>query len=72
MKQISETHHFDLSRVSNVVHVNNKGLRIMVDDNLVRHLPEGQDMVVDITETLGSGGNTPGMIGPAIDISLTF
>jgi hypothetical protein len=72
MKQISEAHHFDPSLVSNVMHVNNKGLRIMVDDNLVRQLPEGQDMVVDITETTGSAGNTPGMIGPAIDISLTY
>jgi hypothetical protein len=72
MNQISQTHHFDPSRVSNVMRINDKGFRIIVDDNLVRQIPEGQDMVVDISESLGSGGNTSGNNGPALDISLTF
>jgi predicted XRE-type DNA-binding protein len=72
MKQISETHHVDQSRISNVMHVNKKGLRILVDDNLVRQLPEGQDMIVDISEPAGSSGGTPGMNSSAIEIRLTF
>jgi len=72
MNQIFATHHVDPSRISNVVHVNEKGLRIMVDDNLVRQLPEGQDMIVDISETIDSDGSTPSTVGSAIDIRLTF
>jgi hypothetical protein len=54
------------------MHVNKKGLRILVDDNLVRQLPEGQDMIVDISEPAGSSGGTPGMNSSAIEIRLTF
>ncbi|KAL8675415.1 MAG: hypothetical protein Q9168_000246 [Polycauliona sp. 1 TL-2023] len=44
---------FDLdpSRISRTVQVNHKGLRIMVDDTVVREMPEGQDMVVEVSET---------------------
>ncbi|KAL8997081.1 MAG: hypothetical protein Q9169_003571 [Polycauliona sp. 2 TL-2023] len=41
----------DPSRISRTVQVNHKGLRIMVDDAVVREMPEGQDMVVEVSET---------------------
>ena len=36
----------DSSRISRILRVNSRGLEIMVDDDVVRELPEGQDMVV--------------------------
>lgn len=41
----------EASRISRTVQVNHKGLKIMVEDAVVRELPEGQDMMVDFTET---------------------
>ena len=60
MKKISEKHHIDPSRIVCVMHVNQNGLRITVDDGVVRELPEGQDMVADIYEAPVSGGDIPG------------
>ncbi|MCJ1471624.1 hypothetical protein MMC13_000264 [Lambiella insularis] len=37
-------------RVQRIFRVNPKGLKIMVDDEVVRELPEGQDMAVEFTE----------------------
>lgn len=67
MKKISEKHHIDPQRIVRVLHVNENGLRIMVDDDVVRELPEGQDMVADIYESPGNG--TP---GPPMEIKLTY
>lgn len=39
------------SRITRTVQVNHKGLKIMVDNAVVRELPEGQDMVVEFAET---------------------
>ena len=62
MMKISEKHHIDPARVVRILHVNENGLRIMVDDDVVRELPEGQDMIADIYETPSafSGDGTPG------------
>ncbi|KAL8952996.1 MAG: hypothetical protein Q9222_001111 [Ikaeria aurantiellina] len=50
---LSLAHQCDVepSRISRTVQVNQKGLKIMVDDAVVRELPEGQDMVVEFAET---------------------
>ncbi|KAL8931329.1 MAG: hypothetical protein Q9211_007046 [Gyalolechia sp. 1 TL-2023] len=39
------------SRISRTVQVNPKGLKIMVDSAVVRELPEGQDMIVEFSES---------------------
>ncbi|KAI9798565.1 MAG: hypothetical protein M1833_004702 [Piccolia ochrophora] len=36
------------TRVLRTIHVNRKGLKIDVDDDVVQHLPEGQDMVITL------------------------
>ena len=40
----------DSSRVRRVLRIHPRGLKIVVDDDVVRELPEGQDMVVEFTE----------------------
>ncbi|KAJ5155612.1 hypothetical protein N7492_008415 [Penicillium capsulatum] len=71
MKKISEKHRIDPKRIVRVLHVNEKGLRIMVDDDVVRELPEGQDMIADIYETPSapSSDDTPGL---PMEIKLTY
>lgn len=44
---ISEKFGIDPNRVTQVTHINAKGLRIIVDEDVVREVPEGQDMVVE-------------------------
>lgn len=41
----------DPQRIIRVLLVKENGLRIMVDDDVVRELPDGQDMVAEISET---------------------
>ena len=58
----------DPGHVTRTLRVNPRGLKIMVDDEVVRELPEGQDMIVEFTEVnastsfkqeAGSGASTP-------------
>ncbi|KAJ6115898.1 hypothetical protein N7523_006315 [Penicillium sp. IBT 18751x] len=69
MKKISEKHHIDPSRIVRVLHVNQNGMRIMVDDDVVRELPEGQDMIADIYE---ADTSTNGIHSPSMEIKLTY
>lgn len=50
MEKISMKQHIDPQRIVRVLRVNKRGLKIMVDDDVVRELPDGQDMVVEISE----------------------
>ncbi|OGE53386.1 hypothetical protein PENARI_c008G07912 [Penicillium arizonense] len=69
VKQISSKQQIDPVRIVSIKHVNEKGMQIMVDDDVVRELPEGQDMVVDISTMPGSNVDAP---GSPIEIKLTF
>jgi hypothetical protein len=44
---ISRKFDIDPHRVTQVIHVNSRGVHIMVDEDMVRELPEGQDMIVE-------------------------
>lgn len=37
-------------QITRTIRINGKGLKIMVDDELVREMPEGQDMIVEFLE----------------------
>ena len=39
------------ARIMTSLRINGKGLKILVDDELVREIPEGQDMIVEFNET---------------------
>ncbi len=41
----------DSQSIVRTIILNPKGLKIMVDDDVVRQLPEGQDMIIEITES---------------------
>jgi len=48
---ISEKFQVNPMRVTQVTCINSKGLQIVVDEDVVRELPEGQDMIVEFTST---------------------
>ncbi|KAF3386504.1 Grainyhead-like protein 2, partial [Penicillium rolfsii] len=73
MRKISEKNHLDPSRIVRILHVNQNGLRIMVDDDVVRELPEGQDMIVDIYESpTPSAASDDWSPGTPVEIKLTY
>lgn len=61
MEKISAKQNIDPGSIVRVFHMNRNGLRIIVDDDIVRELPEGQDMEVEISEALGVNRNVGGM-----------
>lgn len=67
MKKISEKRHIDPARIVRILRINYNGLRIMVDDDVVRELPEGQDMIADISEA-----HDPEAGGSSVEIKLTY
>ncbi|KAK4957023.1 hypothetical protein LTR66_013265 [Elasticomyces elasticus] len=48
--KLAEKVQIDSSVISHIIWVNRKGLKVLVDDNMVQHLPEAQTMVADICE----------------------
>lgn len=76
MYKISEKQCIDPDRIVRVLRINENGLKIMVDDDVVQHLPEGQDMVAEITEasklkvnTPSDSSNTPAL---PVEVKLTY
>lgn len=49
----------DPTHVTRTLRINPRGLKIMVDDEVVRELPEGQDMIVEFVEVNTSAGFKP-------------
>ncbi|KAJ9611412.1 hypothetical protein H2200_004596 [Cladophialophora chaetospira] len=49
INNISNKFQIDPQRVTRVTHINSRGLHIIVDEDVVRELPEGQDMIVEFT-----------------------
>lgn len=63
VKKISEKQNFDPARVAFIIQVNKNGTPIMIDDDVVRGIPEGQDMIAYIYEATspdvcGDGGHS--------------
>lgn len=68
MMKISEKRQIDPDRIVRVLRVNHNGLKIMVDDDVVRELPDGQDMVAEFSETKAEV-DTP---SSAVEVKLTY
>jgi hypothetical protein len=69
MNKISANYNIDPDHIIRILRVNREGLKIMVDDDVVQQLPEGQDMVAEITEV-----TTPDISPPtaAMEVKLTY
>lgn len=61
-QRISEKCGVDASKIARMLHTNQAGLEILVDDDFVQQMAEGQDMIVKIEELPlkdGSAGSLP-------------
>ncbi|KAK5082053.1 hypothetical protein LTR05_007195 [Lithohypha guttulata] len=67
---ISEKFGIDPNRITRVTHVNSKGLQIIVDEDVVREMQEGQDMIVEFapakSEVIDKHGSDP-LLSAGID-----
>lgn len=74
MNKISEKGQIDPGRIVRVLRVNQKGLKIMVDDDVVRELPDGQDMVAEFSETsrVEDPIANPDAPSSAVEVKLTY
>ena len=71
-RQITEKYQIDQIRISNIMHAHEKGMRVIVDDDVVRQLPEGQDIILDISETPNPNDHATGTSGSPMEITLIY
>ena len=76
INKISAKWQMEASQITRTIRVNPKGLQIMIDDETVQELPEGQDMIVEFSEIgpipsvkLESGTNAN---GKSLEMRLIF
>lgn len=69
MEKISHKQNIDPSRVVRVLHIKENGLKIMVDDDVVRELPDGQDMDVELSEV---SDTSDGSEQPPVELKLSY
>jgi hypothetical protein len=48
--ELAEKLQIDPKSILRILWVNSKGLKVLVDDNVVQHLPEAQIMIADVCE----------------------
>lgn len=58
---------FDPAKVVRVIHVLNRGLEVEMDDDVIRELDEGQDILLDIVEVNGGASPATGEWEMAVD-----
>ena len=72
MEKISMKQQIDPMSIVRVFHVKRNGLRIIVDDDVVRELPEGQDMIVEISEVSRVDEPDGGVESTGTEVKLIF
>lgn len=71
MDKISFKRPIDVRSVSRILLVNKGGVNIMVDDDVVRELPDGQDMDVEISEIADTSESPDDPRPPAFEVRLS-
>lgn len=69
MEKISLKQRIDPQRIVRVLHVKRDGLKIMVDDDVVRELPDGQDMDVEVSEAVNGSDDSK---ESAVELKLSY
>lgn len=55
---ISKKYGFSLTDSFNIFHIGDKDLKILVDNEFVQQIPEGQHMTIQLDKDRGLSGNT--------------
>ncbi|KAK1140091.1 hypothetical protein N8T08_010923 [Aspergillus melleus] len=53
LQHLSQIYQMEASSISRAIRVNAGGLRIVIDDDVVREIPQGQDMIVEFSQDGG-------------------
>lgn len=56
----------DPGQIIRVVHISRNGLKVMVDDDMIRELTDGQDMIVEFCHV------SPSTMGDAVEVLLKY
>lgn len=70
-RKICDKRHIDPSHVVRILRINADGLQIVVDNDVVRELPEGQSIIVEIDNDPSLFGNIV-TVDPAVEIRLKY
>ncbi|KAJ6002565.1 hypothetical protein N7451_005112 [Penicillium sp. IBT 35674x] len=70
--KLAEKLQIDLNLISRILWVNNKGLKVVVDDDMVQHLPEAQSMVADICEFSSTEKGSSSAKCSEVEVKLVF
>lgn len=71
MNKISAKRPIDLKRVLRILLVKKDGVKVMVDDDVVRELADGQGMDIEISETADSSESPDDSRPPAFEVRLS-
>jgi hypothetical protein len=72
-EQLARMAHVDLSLITHIFWETSRGLKVVVDDNLVQHLPEAQIMIADIRVISHKEVTSSGCGGPcSLEVKLVF
>lgn len=70
-EKISQKLDLDANRVVRIIHINHNGMKIVVDDDVVQTLPDGQDMVAQVSDVPASDA-AAGSSDAAVQVTLRY
>ncbi|KAH8431669.1 uncharacterized protein LDX57_009324 [Aspergillus melleus] len=59
LRRLSQIYQTESSNISYAIRVNAGGLRIVIDDDVVREIPQGQDMIAECSQDDGAARSSP-------------
>lgn len=71
-QRICEKCGVDASKIARMLHANQAGLEILVDDDFVQQMTEGQDMIVKIEELPSKNGSAGSLPNTPLGIWLEY
>lgn len=70
--KISEKQQIDPEYIVRILHVKQNGITVVVDDDVVRELPDGKDICADISDVAGLGDGVTNSGSSPVEIKLIY
>jgi transposase len=71
-KRLAEKVQTDLTLIARIIWENSNGLKILVDDDVVQHIPEGQSMTAEFNELSDTGAIPTRVKSSVMEVKLVF
>ncbi|KAJ6093523.1 hypothetical protein N7486_008812 [Penicillium sp. IBT 16267x] len=73
VEKISQKQNFSRDHTVHLFHLKPNGMKVMIDDDVVERIPNGQDMTAEVSQLEGSNDSgTNRDSGPAIEVRFSF